>query len=514
MDIVSDYTNTSREIAFIVGACAFLTALAIGVLLTSLWCRLSWRFGALDRPDGQLKCHRRATPTLGGLPLFAALLIGVVVSFAPTRNLWYAGAYPPAWNVQLGSLLVGSLVILAVGISDDLRGIMPRTKLLFQMLSAVVLVGGGLIVRRVDFFGVFEIPLGVLGVPFTLFWLIGSCNAFNFIDGMDGLASGIGTVIAMVLAVLGFFTGAYGAAVVSLALAGSLLSVLLFNIKPAMIFLGDSGSQLLGLIVGVLAIRIAGMNGTFALPAVGVILSVPVLDALLSILRRWSASMSPAKGDHHHIHHCLARCGLSVRQVSAVLCAVTVLTGLMGIACWLGMGVPMGFAALAFVCLELYLGLRLGCLDIRQFSQRVAVVMKLREPAFDIAAEKSKSNLELLWDRMKPVFEQMELDRAVLTLQATDDTGRKNHEIYQWVRSDELIADLLSRKWSKRFSLGDDDDNQVAILRLESADPPRSESERIDWVLREITNNMRLVSQKSTQPTPQQEEAEEFAEVG
>lgn len=488
--------NLECKIALIIGGLVFLAALTGGTLLTSFMCRLSRRLGAVDKPDGDLKCHNQATPTLGGIPLFLAMVLGIL---SLSVLVWVYGFSWAVigwldWNLFTGGMFVGGLIILLLGASDDLHHVMPHTKLLFQIISAMVLIGSGLVINHCDFFGVFGLSLGAMSVPFTLFWLIGSCNAFNFIDGMDGLASGIGIVTALVLSLLGFMTGHYGPAIISLALAGSLMGVLFFNLRPALIFLGDSGSQLIGLILGALTIKIASVDGVFALPTAGLILSVPVLDALLSILRRYSMGKSPIRGDRKHIHHCLRRYGLSVNQVSMTLWAVVLVTGGMGIVFWFADGVQAGLAALTFVALQLYVGSRLGCLEGRRLAQRlVGGSYRWKDAKQQASKSQPVAKLEVLWERMEPLFEKMQLDRAVLTLEGVSADGRTKYETYQWVRSDGLMAELLGSQWTKRFAL-EGDEPRVATLRLESAEHLWRDEDRIDWLLQQIRNNMRQAS--------------------
>jgi hypothetical protein len=378
-----------------------------------------------------------------------------------------------------------------------LRRVRPRTKFLFQTIAAMVLVGSGLIVERCRFFDVFDIPLGVIGVPFTVFWIVGSCNAFNFIDGMDGLASGIGVISSIFLAIVGFITGSFDAAIVALAMAGGLMAILLFNIKPAAIFLGDSGSQLVGLMLGVISLKVATVNGAFLLACAGTILSIPILDAFLAILRRFSLGESPAYGDHRHIHHCLRNHGLSITKTSVLLWSAAVAAGIMGVLFRYGTGVAVGIAALVFVMLEMYLGIRLGCLDINEFVSRLNWARKSKPLA---VKSKAKSRLDNLWDHMKPLFEQMKLDRAVLTLEGVNENGQTNFETYMWVRSEKLMADILLNRWTKRFSL-DDKQQRMATLRLETAQQSLRDEQRIEWLLKEIRSNMQMVNKTDSTRT-------------
>ena len=485
------------EAILILSGAVFLTALASGTLLIALVHRISWRIGVLDKPDGQLKCHQKPTATLGGIALFFSMVIAMTLPALVRYGLNPQGVFEYlSLNISRGALLIAGLIIVTLGATDDIYRVMPRTKLLFQMLASTVLIGSGLVISRCDFFGVFNIYLGALGVPFTLFWLVGSCNAFNFIDGLDGLASGIGLVVSLALAILGLYFGMIGTALLALALAGALLAMLLFNIRPALIFLGDSGSQLIGLMLGVLSIRIASASGSFALPAAGLILSIPIIDAFLSILRRYSSAESPAHGDRHHAHHRLRRLGFGVTQTSMTLWLATAVAGTMGLLSILIPGIWMGLAALAFVGLEIFLGVRLGCVDFSVVSRRLAGTFRWNDVADrETATRKRVAELEVLWDRMKPLFEQMKLDRVILTLEGIGTDGRTNYETYQWVRNDKLIAEILNSRWTKRFSL-DGDTSRMATLRLESAAQLRQDEKRIDWLLKQIRSNMRHVAQQ------------------
>jgi UDP-GlcNAc:undecaprenyl-phosphate/decaprenyl-phosphate GlcNAc-1-phosphate transferase len=494
-----------------IGGAIFFATFIVGVILVSTMCRLSWRLGAVDKPDGTLKCHVRPTATLGGVPLFATILIGASILFAVVHGLSGSTMGRSGWSLTWGSLLVAGFIIMCMGICDDMRKVEPRTKLLFQIMAAMALIGSGIVIRRFGFFGMFEQSLGMLAVPFTLFWIVGSCNAFNFIDGLDGLASGIGVVIAITLATLGFVNGAYGPALCSLIVAGALLAIVLFNIKPACIFLGDSGSQLLGLLLGALAIETTTAAGVFQLPAAGIILSVPVFDALLSILRRYSKAESMALGDHKHIHHCLRRLGLSVRQVSMVVWMIVILCGGMAYLCQTETGYSMAAASVLFIGLLLYGGIRLGCLDLRRLYARLTGRMKpsTTSPTYQIDGIHSlqdgkKTNqlaeVEVLWERMKPMFEQMHLDRAVLTLEGVGENGRSQRETYQWVRSKELMAELLRSRWTKRFSL---DEQRVATLLLESVDKTQQDEEHIEMLIKQISRNMRTVRELQNKSKPE-----------
>jgi hypothetical protein len=175
------------------------------------------------------------------------------------------------------------------------------------------------------------------------------------------------------------------------------------------------------------------------------------------------------------------------------LWAVVLVTGGMGIVFWFADGVQAGLAALTFVALQLYVGSRLGCLEGRRLAQRlVGGTYRWKDAKQQASKSQPVAKLEVLWERMEPLFEKMQLDRAVLTLEGVSADGRTKCETYQWVRSDGLMAELLGSQWTKRFAL-EGDEPRVATLRLESAHLWRDE-DRIDWLLQQIRNNMRQAS--------------------
>ena len=471
------FASIQPEIFSLVGGALAIMTGTIAVLLTSFMCRIAQRCGAVDRPDGRLKSHRRPTATLGGIPLFAALLIGLAV-------LSLAGPWL-AWDFSWAGLALAAVVILGLGIKDDLHRITPRPKLFFQIIASLLIIGSGTVIHQIEFCGVARLYLGLLALPFTLFWLVGSCNAMNFIDGMDGLASGLGLIISLFLALLGYLAGEFTAALVALALAGALAGILAFNLRPAAIFLGDSGSQLAGLLLGMLSIRIGSAAGPFALPAAGLLLSIPVLDALLSILRRYSYRTSAASGDHMHVHHRLQHLGLGAGWAALALWSAAIVAGTMALIICYAQGSQALAAAALFVGLELYLGLRLGYADWRFLGNRLLSDLRLRRRS----SSKTEQELRSLWERMKPLFETMSLDRAILTLEAPRQDGRREMETFQWVRSEKLAADLSASRWTRRFPL-DAENLRMATLRLESAQQ-HGDEQRINSLLTQISENMR-----------------------
>jgi UDP-GlcNAc:undecaprenyl-phosphate GlcNAc-1-phosphate transferase len=238
-------------------------------------CAFAARFGPVDCPDGTRKIHGKETPVAGGIALLMSLFGTLLVSlWAPgPANGWFAQQ-----GLFLPGLLLASLVIGIVGLVDDSRGLRARHKLLGQLCAVAIVMASGLTARSIQLFD-WHLELGLLALPFTAFWLLATINSLNLLDGMDGLLSCVGLIISLAMAAMAILGNQWVAASVAAALAGALLGFLRYNFPPASIFLGDSGSMLIGLIVGAVALR-GSLKGpaTVALAAPLAILAIPEFD--------------------------------------------------------------------------------------------------------------------------------------------------------------------------------------------------------------------------------------------
>jgi len=303
----------------IIACIAFSASLA----LTPLYRSLAKRFGIVDHPDSQRKFHDRATPLGGGVVVLTGFVLAVLTTLAVPNHwsarLWHDGRF-------IAGFLFAVFTICAVGLFDDRFGLRGRQKLFGQVVAASILIASGLMIDTIKVFS-WELQLGPLAIPFTLFWLLGATNALNLIDGIDGLATSIGIILAVALAIMALLVDHGTDAVLAMALAGSLAGFLYYNFPPASIFLGDAGSMLIGLVLGALAIR-SSLKGpaTIALAAPTAICAIPILDVSMAILRRRLTGRSIYTTDRGHLHHCLLRRGYSNRKtllVIGVLCALT-----------------------------------------------------------------------------------------------------------------------------------------------------------------------------------------------
>ncbi len=466
--------NITREFT---GLTIFLTTFVAGILLVLITKHVCSNLGITDQPDGKLKVHNRKVVSLGGIPIFLSILITYILMVN----------YTDIRVNDAGGFFISALIILGLGIYDDIFQIRPFTKLCFQICAALTFIFLSTPFFNIDFFGIFDVTCGAFAIPLALFWLVGSCNAFNFIDGMDGLAAGVSLIICVSLTVAGFITGNIADAMIAASLAGALAAILVFNYNPASIFLGDSGSQLTGMLIGILSIRILTTNNTFMLPVAYTILSLPVLDTFLCILRRVSTFRPVYQGDLSHIHHRIRAKGYSIKKSVAILWVVT------AVGCVISINSFYTDKYVSFASSSIYLlicfalAVNIGCMSIHKLLYRWRINIKSATTVdrFD--------EIEALWERMKPLFAKIRLDRAVLTLEGVNSSGRPEYKTLQWVRNANFNSDFPSDCWTTKFYL-DKEEREMVILQLETLEKNYKDEQRVNWLLNRISDNMRMAN--------------------
>ena len=308
------------EVYILMTGCLVMMVLAVGVSasLTALARALGRRLRILDHPDGVRKLHERPVARTGGLAVYAAL-VGVVGMVA------LAGEWQGPGFVSMSVLFLGALGVLLIGLWDDIAGARARWKLLLAALVSVAVWAAG---WRIDVvanpFGR-AIEVGYLSAPLTVLWLLACISAMNFIDGLDGLAGGIAVFVFAALSVSGLVLGNAEASMLALVVCGVAAGFLFFNINPASIFLGDSGSCLLGFLIGCASIRACTTPaGGMSLSILVIAMALPAFDTFLALIRRWSRRRSVVSGsDRQHVHHRLLDAGFSPARAVLVLYAVT-----------------------------------------------------------------------------------------------------------------------------------------------------------------------------------------------
>ena len=296
-------------------AVAFLLAAGIVAFVTPLTIHVATAFRIHDAPDGRLKKHERATPYLGGL----AVATGFVVAFSLLSTSDSIG------QRALG-ILAGGFMMLLLGLYDDLIDLLPLVKFLGQMLAAAALYKAGV---RTD--------IAVLGewgnLVLTMLWITGITNAFNIIDVMDGLASGVACIAALFLFVIASAVGdAPDVPFMAIVLAGSLVGFLRFNFTPARIFLGDTGSLFIGFMMGALSMLVSySHHNQMAALTPLVLLAVPIFDTGFVALHRARQGIPFFRGSPDHFALRLTNSGLSVRRTVLGVYRISIVLGLLAL---------------------------------------------------------------------------------------------------------------------------------------------------------------------------------------
>jgi UDP-GlcNAc:undecaprenyl-phosphate GlcNAc-1-phosphate transferase len=305
-----------------------LLAISASYFLTAVAKVVARRTGMLDHPDGRRKSQSTPIPVLGGLAVYLSMAGTIVVAAKVYHWKWLHADADPGHFVPM--FLISAGLFCALGMWDDRVSLRPRTKLLLQIVACLPFVIWGRSVESLHLFDA-RIGMGLLGSIFTVFWLVSCSNVINLVDGLDGLAGTIGLIVCAAVAGLCDMQGLFGPLALSLVFAGALFGFLLHNWPPASIYLGDSGSLTIGFVIGALAIESSMKKATgFALAIPLVLVSVPVFDTCMAIVRRKLNGRGIGEADRGHIHHCLQDRGLSRAQsllvISALCVAMAVVT--------------------------------------------------------------------------------------------------------------------------------------------------------------------------------------------
>ena len=438
----------------------FAVAFATGIIATGLTIPVAKRLGVVDKPDSFRKVHTAAMPLLGGVPLFiatfvpVALLCGIYSDNPIAAKLSHNG-------LCLKGLLFGSLIALGLGIIDDNIDMRARWKLLLQLTAAGVAFAFGFRIAGVALPFVGTVWLGWLALPATLFWFLACMNAINLMDGLDGLAAGVSLFVVLSLALVCLLLGHLADLFLLACIGGAICGFLVFNFQPGRIFLGDSGSMLLGFLVAALSLQSSRKTETaVALLIPMVALGLPIVDTSMAILRRWSRRLPISAADRRHVHHLLLSLGLSHRKVVLVIYGICLFFGIASVIVATGRNeaviVVLGsITIIAFVCVRILGGLRFTDLftrlaeDLEQRKITNDAKVAVEKAAYRLARVRS---VDGMWRELCPLFEKLQIDHVDLHL-----NGASGHECtLNWAapsQNGHRHTGLPAETWTVRLEL-------------------------------------------------------------
>ncbi len=304
-------------------AAALAVALVVSLVITPVVMALARRVGAVDDPkkdnNPERRMHSRPIPRMGGLAIFLGFLLSSLI-FVPM-------------NDQFRGMLLGAVVIVVLGIFDDIYDLRAQFKLAIQVVAALIAVLSGNLIETLSNPNIFSQnpywDLGWLAYPVTIIWIVAITNAVNLIDGLDGLACGVSTISSMTLLVIALAVPEPAVAITMGALAGACIGFLPYNLNPAKIFMGDTGATFLGYILAVVSIQgLFKMYTIISFVVPFLMLGLPIFDTCFAFIRRIAHGQSPMHADRGHVHHRLIDMGFSQKQAVAVLYIISAILGL------------------------------------------------------------------------------------------------------------------------------------------------------------------------------------------
>lgn len=423
-------------------------ALLVSFVLTRSVRDFANAHGWVAMPSEDRHLHRSPVPRLGGIAVFLAFLGAMLVALLiGWRYPRFTAAFSPA---TLRTILLPATVVFLLGVYDDVRSVKPWVKFLVQAVAGAMLFAGGLRILDLPLlFGSHQFSW-FAGLPLTILWVMAITNAFNLIDGLDGLAAGSSLFSTLVVFVVALSTHSVLVSLLAIALAGAILGLLRFNFNPATIFLGDCGSLFIGFVLSALALAGAQKAPTFIAVAIPVVsFGLPILETALSVLRRFISGRPVFTADREHIHHKLLQRGFSQRQVVIILYAVSAVFALLSLFLLWPTGSTLGLV-LAVLGTGIWLGVQhLGYLEfgeLRRVAQRTIEQRQIfvNNLAIRRAIEELKvtRDYEQLCRILVAAFGSNDFDAFDLLVQAQPEDLRRRY-------STTLTRDSVGFQWSK-----------------------------------------------------------------
>lgn len=300
---------------------ALLVALVISFLMTPVVKTFAYKVGAIDVPKDARRMHKVPIPRLGGLAIFIGFMVSILL-FVKIQG-----------NQQMQSILLGAVIIVVLGVVDDIMALPAMLKFVVQIIAALIPAMNGVTILAFSNPNIFSdklyLVLGGLSVPFTVVWIVAITNSVNLIDGLDGLANGVSAISATTMLVIALLYSEAQVAIVMAALVGACVGFMPYNLNPAKMFMGDTGATFLGYILATMSIQ--GLFKYYAVISFVVpflILGLPIFDTTFAFVRRIAHGQSPMHADRGHIHHRLIDMGLNQKQAVATLYVISAILGL------------------------------------------------------------------------------------------------------------------------------------------------------------------------------------------
>ncbi len=300
---------------------ALLVALVVSFLMTPVVKTFAYKVGAIDVPKDARRMHKVPIPRLGGLAIFMGFMVSILL-FVNIRG-----------NQQMQSILLGAVIIVVLGVVDDIMALPAMLKFVVQIIAALIPAVNGVTILAFSNPNIFSDKLywvlGSLSVPFTVIWIVAITNSVNLIDGLDGLANGVSAISATTMLVIALLYSEAQVAIVMAALVGACVGFMPYNLNPAKMFMGDTGATFLGYILATMSIQ--GLFKYYAVISFVVpflILGLPIFDTTFAFVRRIAHGQSPMHADRGHIHHRLIDMGLNQKQAVATLYVISAILGL------------------------------------------------------------------------------------------------------------------------------------------------------------------------------------------
>src|SRR5713226_1888095 len=385
----------------------FFLSLLFSFVLTRYVRDFASRRGWVAVPSQERHLHSTPLPRLGGVAIFISFSLGMLAAAFMASYIPYLHS-AVSFKTLLTILMPACLVFL-LGVYDDLYSAGPYVKFAVQALAATMLFLGGLRILNIPvLFGNHQLPW-FLGLPLTILWVLAITNAFNLIDGLDGLAAGSALFSTLVVFVVALVSQSSLVSLMTLALAGTILGFLRYNFNPATIFLGDCGSLFIGFMLSALALQGAEKAPTIIAVAIPVVsFGLPILETALSVMRRFIGGRPVFTADREHIHHKLLQRGLSHRQVVIVLYAVSAMFALLSLFLLWPTGSTLGLV-LAVLGTGIWMGVQhlnhLEFRDIRRVAQRTTDQRQISINNLDIRRATEELKVTSDYDQLRRILE-------------------------------------------------------------------------------------------------------------